>query len=116
MATLNFIPGKLLIGADLLLSMSGCALHQHKHKPFLSIQTNFIKENPLPCRRSDQSAGIHGQCGSEASNRWHRDLWRPGVATVLSLGVVRPVYAVVRNLEQRLFTAKDDTRQSSALA
>ena len=44
MATLNFIPGKLLIGAGLLLSMSSCALHQHKHKPFLSIQTTVIKE------------------------------------------------------------------------
>ena len=44
MATLNFIPGKLLIGAGLLLSMSGCALHEHKHHPFVSIQTTFIKE------------------------------------------------------------------------
>jgi multidrug efflux pump subunit AcrB len=38
------------------------------------------------------------------------------VATVLSLGVVPPVYVLVKNLEQRLFTAKGDTRQSSASA
>ena len=38
------------------------------------------------------------------------------VATVLSLGVVPPVYVLVKNLEQRLFTAEDDTRQSSASA
>jgi hypothetical protein len=38
------------------------------------------------------------------------------VATVLSLGVVPPVYVLVKNLEQRLFTAKDDIRQSSASA
>ena len=47
MATLNFIPGKLLIGAGLLLSMSSSDLHQHKHKPFLSIQTTVIKEKAL---------------------------------------------------------------------
>ncbi|MDB4682113.1 hypothetical protein OAE68_00360 [Synechococcus sp. AH-551-A10] len=44
MATLNFIPGKLLIGAGLLLRISGCALHEHKLQPFVSIQTTFIKE------------------------------------------------------------------------
>ena len=38
------------------------------------------------------------------------------VATVLSLGVVPPVYVLVKNLEQRLFTAEDDTRQSSVSA
>ena len=37
------------------------------------------------------------------------------VAKMLSLGVVPPVYVLVKNLEQQLFTAKDDNRQSSAL-
>ena len=36
------------------------------------------------------------------------------VATVLSLGVVPPAYVVVKELEERLFTAKNDNRQSSA--
>ncbi len=36
------------------------------------------------------------------------------VATVLSLGVVPPVYVVVKEFESRLFTTKDDSRQCSA--
>ena len=38
------------------------------------------------------------------------------VRTALSLGVVPPVYVLVKNLEQRLFTAKNNTCQSSATA
>ena len=35
------------------------------------------------------------------------------VDTLLSLGVVLPVYMVVKEFESCLFTAKDDNRQSS---
>lgn len=33
-----------MLGAGLLLNMSGFVLHQLKQKPFFSIQTTFIKE------------------------------------------------------------------------
>ena len=36
------------------------------------------------------------------------------VAAVLSLGVVPPVYVVLKEFESRLFTTKDHNRQSSA--
>ena len=100
MATLNFIPGKLLIGAGLLLSMSSCALHQHKHKPFLSIQTTFIKERAFS-PVVEAISPLESTTNVEVKPQIDGTVIFGGlvVATVLSLGVVPPVYVLVKNLE-----------------